>query len=109
MFCAADVEDKGLETRDREFCPGSSRGPRDSFFQKRGLAQNIEDGLPPSERAESDVSLGFPPPLRAKLPQDVEQAVSSLARTPAAEAPNLWSDTFRKETERSRTPGGTSM
>ena len=47
MSCASNVEGRELKTRDWEPWPGSFTAHAGSFFQKRGLAQNVEDGIAP--------------------------------------------------------------
>ena len=53
-----------------------------SFFQKRGLARNIRDGVSPAEHVESACPLVSPVFLAAKLARDVEQAICFVAETP---------------------------
>ena len=52
------------------------------FFQKRGLARSVRDGLSPADHMKAAFPFNSPRPLGAKLLQDSEQAMSSESGTP---------------------------
>ena len=71
------------------FAPDSCAAVAGTFFQKRASARNIEGGLPPSEPVGAASCVDFTFSFGAKLPRDVEQAISFVARTPIGEARKL--------------------
>ena len=84
------------------FPPGPSAAYGDSFFQKRGSAHKVQDGLPLAEHMEVAFTLEYAPspPLTAELPEDVEQAISGITETPYREVGQLWKETLTGLRER---------
>ena len=100
MSCASDVEGQDIDTRDRELGRGS-RGDSDGhFLSKARIGAKYRGQSLPFGARRFRLFHQFPTlSPRAKLPEDVEQAISFLSTTPIAEIRDLWRHSLKK-TER---------
>ena len=65
------------------------------FFQKSGVAHNVQDGSPPAEHVEAALSLDLPLLVRTKFPRDVVRAISLVAETPHGGVRAIRTDTLK--------------
>ena len=88
-FC---VKRDDSDTRVERFAPDPGSTQSGPYYQERGASHAIRDGLSPTDHAENDRSLGFPPSKSAALPKDVVDAVDFISAEHQDSMRSSWRD-----------------